>query len=130
MSSTPPNWPNNIPIQKQTFQNWSQGITVFNVWTCIPQSPDDVVLISFFGDGSKQSHPDAETAIQPIDRVHFGFQGNTEDFVATGSCRFSDPYKGKPSLLSCSADTNRGKFSVEFVSNGRPPETTRIPEQK
>ena len=81
----------------------------------------DVVVISFFGDGRQQLHLNADTAMQPIDRVHFTFQGSTDDLVAAGSCRFTNPYKGKPSLVSCTADTNRGKFAGEFVSDGRPP---------
>jgi hypothetical protein len=66
----------------------------------------DVVVISFFGDGRQQLHLDPDTAMQPVDRVHFTFQGSTDDFVAAGSCRFGNPYKGKPSLVSCTADTN------------------------
>jgi hypothetical protein len=78
-------------------------------------------VISFFGDGPKQLHIDADTAMQPIDHVNFTFQGSTDQLVAAGSCRFSNPYKGKPARVSCTADTNQGKFSGEFISNGVAP---------
>ena len=81
----------------------------------------DVAVVSFFGHGKQQLHLNPDTAMQPIDRVHFTFEGATDDLVAAGSCRFSNPYKGKPSLISCTADTNKGKFAGEFVSDGRPP---------
>lgn len=45
MSNTPPGFPVNIPISKETFENWSQGIKVPNLWTAVPQSYDDVVNI-------------------------------------------------------------------------------------
>ena len=80
-----------------------------------------IVTISFFGDGEKQLHLNADTAMQPIDKVHFTFKGSTDDLVAAGSCRFSNPYKGVPAEISCIADTNQGKFIGEFISNGRSP---------
>ena len=43
--STPPGFPNGIPVQKETFENWSQGIEVPNLWTCVPQTEDDVVTV-------------------------------------------------------------------------------------
>jgi hypothetical protein len=82
-------------------------------------------VISFFGDGPKQLHIDADTAMQPIDHVNFTFQGSTDQLVAAGSCRFSNPYKGKPARVSCTADTNRGKFAGEFISNGIAPNTSQ-----
>jgi hypothetical protein len=45
MSKTPPGFPSNIPISRQTFVNWSQGIRVPNLWTATPQSYDDVVAV-------------------------------------------------------------------------------------
>jgi hypothetical protein len=78
-------------------------------------------IISFFGDGPKQLHIDADTAMQPIDHVNFTFRGSTDQLVAAGSCRFSNPYKGKPARVSCTADTNQGNFAGEFISNGVAP---------
>lgn len=45
MSKTPPGFPGNIPISKETFENWSQGIKVRNLWTAVPASYDDVVAV-------------------------------------------------------------------------------------
>ncbi|HXC27773.1 MAG TPA: hypothetical protein VNV38_07440 [Stellaceae bacterium] len=82
-------------------------------------------FFAFWGDGSKQLHLNPDTAMQPIDRVDFFFQGSTDHLVAAGSCRFSNPYKGVPAQVSCSADTNEGKFTGEFISDGRPPDMTQ-----
>ncbi|MFL9875225.1 cholesterol oxidase substrate-binding domain-containing protein [Paraburkholderia megapolitana] len=43
--ATPPNFPANIPLSQQAFQNWSGEIVVSNVWTAAPTSPADVVTI-------------------------------------------------------------------------------------
>jgi hypothetical protein len=52
-------------------------------------------------------------------------QGSTDQLVAAGSCRFSNPYKGKPARVSCTAETNRGKFAGEFISNSVAPNTSQ-----
>lgn len=43
--SAPSGFPAGIPVSQQTFQNWARMITVPNVWTCIPQTEDDVVKV-------------------------------------------------------------------------------------
>src|SRR5215510_222880 len=45
MSNTPPGFPSHIPISQETFENWSQGLKVPNLWTAVPQSYDDVVAV-------------------------------------------------------------------------------------
>ena len=45
-SQIPPNFPTSIALYKQAFQNWSGEIMVDDVWTCIPQTPDDVVTVA------------------------------------------------------------------------------------
>ncbi|HKS42391.1 MAG TPA: cholesterol oxidase substrate-binding domain-containing protein [Blastocatellia bacterium] len=45
MSKIPPGFPSNIPISRETFENWSQGIKVPRLWTAVPQSYDDVVAV-------------------------------------------------------------------------------------
>ncbi|WP_407655506.1 cholesterol oxidase substrate-binding domain-containing protein [Burkholderia alba] len=42
---TPPDFPADIALYKQAFQNWSGEIAVSNVWTAAPRSADDVVAI-------------------------------------------------------------------------------------
>lgn len=44
-SSAPPNFPTGIPVSQQTFENWAQMIDVPNIWTCVPQTEDDVVRV-------------------------------------------------------------------------------------
>jgi hypothetical protein len=40
---------------------------------------------------------------------------------ARGTCRFTDPWTGKPSTLTCSAKTAVESFTASFRSNGQPP---------
>ena len=68
------------------------------------------VLVSFFGDGANRVHAEGAMATLPIDHVYFTVQGSTDDFPAGGSCSSSDPHKGSPARISCSADTARGRF--------------------
>jgi hypothetical protein len=96
------------------------------LFTMMKKGDPKPVVVSFFGDGKNQLHIDADTAMQPIDRVHFTFQGSTDDLVVAGSCRFSNPYKGTPARVSCSVDSNQGKFAGDFVSNGTPPNTSQM----
>jgi hypothetical protein len=42
---TRPGFPPNIEVHPETFQNWNWTINVPNLWTCSPQSGDDVVAI-------------------------------------------------------------------------------------
>lgn len=44
--SQPANFPADIPLYKQTFQNWVGEIRVDDVWTCSPRHPDDLVKIA------------------------------------------------------------------------------------
>src|ERR1700722_9953613 len=37
-----------------------------------------VAVISFFGDGKNERHPDPDTAVLPINSVNFTFQGSTD----------------------------------------------------
>src|ERR1700722_16560220 len=41
--ATPPNFPSSISLYQQTYTNWSQQISVADVWTCTPASDADVV---------------------------------------------------------------------------------------
>ncbi len=84
------------------------------------------VLIYFFGDGRNQIHPNSDTAVHAIDRVHFTFQGATDRLVAVGSCSFANPYKGTPVKISCTADTSKGRFAGDFISNGVAPNVTEL----
>jgi hypothetical protein len=43
--SAPTGFPPGIPVSRETFENWAQMITLPNVWTCVPQTEDDVVKV-------------------------------------------------------------------------------------
>jgi hypothetical protein len=84
------------------------------------------VVFSFLGDGARQLHPDGDTAIQPIDRVYVTVQGSTDDLAAAGSCRFTNRHQGTPARVACSADSDRGRFSGEFIGDGKAPATSLL----
>jgi hypothetical protein len=84
------------------------------------------LVFSFFGDGAKRLHPDAATTIQPIDRVYFTIEGRTDDVAAAGSCRLAKPHTAAHARISCSADTDRGRFAGEFIGDGTAPETSQL----
>src|SRR2546423_7794953 len=51
-NGAPPGFPINITISQETFENWSQGIKVPNLWTAEPQSYDDVVAVCNWAAGA------------------------------------------------------------------------------
>ena len=83
-------------------------------------------VISFSGLGSKQIHKDKDHVTQPVDRIVFTFSGSTDNLKAAGSCSFANPYQGRPVKVSCTADTDQGTFSGEFLSNGVSPDITEM----
>jgi len=42
----PPNFPPNLRVYQQTYQNWSGALRADDVWTCAPSSPGDVVTLA------------------------------------------------------------------------------------
>jgi hypothetical protein len=44
-TQSPNNFPPGVEIDQETFQNWSLAITVPNLWTCYPNSEDQVVEV-------------------------------------------------------------------------------------
>ena len=44
-SAAPNGFPSGIPVSQETYENWALMIKVPNVWTCEPQSEDDIVRV-------------------------------------------------------------------------------------
>jgi FAD/FMN-containing dehydrogenase len=42
----PPNFPPDVTVYQQTYQNWSGGLTADDLWTCTPTSAQDVVALA------------------------------------------------------------------------------------
>ena len=103
-------------IVNMEFPNGRNGFLFF--------TSDKKVVVSFFGDGHKQLHPDADTAVQPVDHVNITIEGQLQQIDGAGACRFTNPFKGV-ATVSCTADTVAGKFGGEFRSNGRAPERVK-----
>jgi hypothetical protein len=84
----------------------------------------DVAAITFTGIGSAQVKLNEDEVVQPVDGIIFTLigMGTKPNFSpAVGSCRFTNPEKGRPSLVNCEATTKDGRFIANFVSDGRPP---------
>jgi FAD/FMN-containing dehydrogenase len=45
-TAAPPNFPPNIPLYQQAYQNWAGMIAIDNLWTCAPASAADVVTLA------------------------------------------------------------------------------------
>jgi FAD/FMN-containing dehydrogenase len=43
--SVPPGFPTGIAVSQQDYENWSGEINVPNLWTCVPQSADEIVQV-------------------------------------------------------------------------------------
>lgn len=52
---TPPGFPAGIPVKQETFENWALDIKVPNLWTCVPQTADDVVKVCNWAAGAGYS---------------------------------------------------------------------------
>lgn len=80
-------------------------------------------LIGFTGDATKLAG-DKKTGIAGVPVVDVNIRSGTEPKVIVakdGVCKFSDPYSGKPAIVSCTAKTAEGTFTGSFKSNGKPP---------
>lgn len=104
-------------LSNMNFSNGRAGFYFF-----VSNEDETSTLISFSGLGSKQVKKSKDFIIQPIDKVASTFQGEADVLDATGSCSFENPYLNKPAIVSCTATTNRGKFSGRFTSDGNEPE--------
>ncbi|HVZ20905.1 MAG TPA: cholesterol oxidase substrate-binding domain-containing protein [Vicinamibacterales bacterium] len=54
-SDRPAGFPTDIPVSQETFENWAQMIDVPGVWTCVPQTEDDVVRVCNWAAGANFS---------------------------------------------------------------------------
>jgi hypothetical protein len=108
-------------------------------FTFSSQRDGKTAMVSFSGPGSDQIALTKDDIVQPVSKVVFTFEGSSDHLNASGTCAFSNAYKGVPSNLSCSARTSQGLFLGEFLSNGvspdlfegnngqsKPPELTNI----
>jgi hypothetical protein len=77
------------------------------------------LVMVFRGTKPKQTHtPRRQGALAlPIYSVQLTFDGSTDQLVATGSCSLSNVG------ASCSANTIKGNFAGEFISNSVAPDT-------
>lgn len=80
-------------------------------------------LIGFTGDATKLAG-DKKTGIAGVPVVDVNIRSGQEPKIiqaSEGVCKFSDPYSGKPAIVSCTAKTADGTFTGSFKSNGKPP---------
>jgi hypothetical protein len=76
-------------------------------------------IMSFFGTRRKRIQRHNGDSGFPIYKVYVTSDDGTVDLIAVGSCVLSHPHDKKaPAKVSCAANTIRGNFAGEFVSNG------------
>jgi hypothetical protein len=90
-----------------------------------PGSPKSAIM-SFFGPRSRRVHHESGGSTFPIYRVYVTSNGGTVDLVAVGSCVLSAHDRITPAKVSCAANTIRGNFAFEFVSDGVPPAASAL----
>lgn len=86
----------------------------------------DGMVLAFSGMGSQQIKTSPDSVVQPVDLVLFNRVANGDSskptqLLAAGTCSFENPTKGVPTKLECSAQTEQGMFSLEFLHNGKKP---------
>jgi len=81
-------------------------------------------LVGFTGDVTRLAG-DKKTGVAgvPVTEVSIRAPGKEAKVIQVkdGLCKFSDPYSGKPSVVTCNAQTGQGAFTGWFKSNGKPP---------
>lgn len=80
-------------------------------------------LIGFTGDATKLAG-DKKTGVAGLPVVDVNIRSAKEPKIlhaTEGLCKFSDPYSGKPAIVTCTAKTAEGTFTGSFKSNGKPP---------
>ena len=68
---------------------------------------------------SVQTEKDGFT--QPIDKIVIVVSGDAVNLRVVGKCAFENPYRGKPSKVSCTAESRTGTFVAAFASDGSKP---------
>jgi hypothetical protein len=99
-------------------------------FTYLTQRDRGVAVISFSGPGPGQVHIDSDDVLLPVDKVVSTYAEISNEVKADGACWFSNPYKGKPSSVWCTATTGEGRFSGAFTSNGIAPGDAGSPAQR
>jgi len=79
------------------------------------------LVATFSGDGRKQIHRGADTAVLPVDTFFTSLAGQpSKPSRVVGTCEFSNPYKG-PVSINCRADAGDGQEVAEFTTDGSAP---------
>lgn len=87
----------------------------------------DGIILTFSGMGSQQIKTGLDSVSQPVDLVIYNQSVNSKPspptkLRATGSCSYENPTRGVPTKIECNAQTEAGKFFLEFLHNGGQPE--------
>lgn len=80
-------------------------------------------LVGFTGDATKLAG-DKKTGVAAVPVLEVSIRSGKEPKVIaakSGLCKFSDPYSGKPAIVTCTAQTAQGTYTGWFKSNGKAP---------
>lgn len=87
----------------------------------------DERMVSFSGITQTSEGDEAEQALDMV-TVAAEDGRSVDSAPASGSCAFSNPYRGR-SYLRCRASTPAGVYEASFTSDGQPPSVHRMPPQ-
>jgi hypothetical protein len=80
------------------------------------------MALTFSTRGREQVKADENTAIVPVDMLLTTGKGQSDKIQAVGTCKFTNPYRGVPAPVACTADTARGRYEATFLSDGSKPD--------
>ena len=84
------------------------------------------MILTFSGNGDQQLRQGSDKSTQAIDLVLMNKPGKgpperPEMITAIGECSFENPFLGKPTIVKCSAKTEKGTFAGAFYHDGSEP---------
>jgi hypothetical protein len=88
------------------------------------------MVITFSGAGSRNERG-GNTDTQLVDLILVNKGGanasRPDEVKAKGACTFSNPFRGIPTNIKCTAQTELGLFQISFAHDGSAPTITEIP---
>jgi hypothetical protein len=77
--------------------------------------------------GAGGTKPDPDSQILQVDKFMMTIKGKTSGFLAKGTCKYQNPYLGKPTNLTCSATYGKRVAEFRFEHDGSQPVEDKLP---
>ena len=84
----------------------------------------DAVVVSFFGRDNPAIGGKSMIYLQRV-TVRVGAKEDPASSDVQGTCTYTNPYAG-PARISCQADGTEGQYKVDFISDGKAPDSLKL----